>query len=80
MDEFSNEIIAASRNPSEIKDTRLFRLAGWMLGCIFVFCACIFYFYASYPDNAALKEMFEFVKVSIMPLVVLIVSFYFKNN
>lgn len=74
-----NQLPEASLDISPLEKLR-FGLASYMLLAIFVLCVCIFYFYAHDPDNVALKEMFEFVKVSMMPLVVLIVSFYFKNN
>lgn len=78
MDKFSikNEL---SRT-GQVTDRDLLVLAWWMLGCIFLLCVGVFGFYAVFPENDALKNIFEFIKVSIMPLVVLIVSFYFKNR
>jgi hypothetical protein len=36
--------------------------------------------YACYPENKALAEIFELVKIGAFPLVTLVISFYFTNG
>ena len=50
----------------------LFTLAGI---CIIVFAA---YFWQ--PENKAISNIFELVKIGVLPLVTLVVSFYFPNS
>ena len=40
----------------------------------------VFIAYALYPDNTALQGIFELVKIGALPLVTLIVGFYFPNG
>ncbi|GEM_PF-549396 len=40
-----------------------------------VFCA-----YAYWEKNEAIKQIFEFVKIGALPLITLIISFYFPNS
>lgn len=42
--------------------------------------AILFVGYASYPDNKALADIFELIKIGALPLITLIVSFYFPNS
>lgn len=35
--------------------------------------------YAIYPDNQALAGVFEFVKIGLLPLTTLVISFYFPK-
>lgn len=41
--------------------------------------ALVFAAYAVYPDNQALAGIFELVKIGLLPLVTLVVSFYFPK-
>ncbi|MDT4330676.1 hypothetical protein ACQE3D_00355 [Methylomonas sp. MS20] len=43
-------------------------------------CIGVFVGYASYPDNKALADIFELIKIGALPLITLIVSFYFPNS
>jgi hypothetical protein len=43
--------------------------------CIGIFCA-----FGIYPENKALALMFEFIKVGALPLITLIISFYFPSS
>lgn len=48
----------------------------WMaLICVGVFAA-----YARWPDNPALAAIFELIKIGALPLITLVVSFYFPNS
>ncbi|WP_070358015.1 hypothetical protein [Duganella sp. HH105] len=50
-------------------------LMGLALLCTFAMAA-----YACYPENPALAQMFELVKIGAFPLVTLVISFYFTNG
>jgi hypothetical protein len=50
-------------------------LLGLALICIAVFTA-----YAIYPENQALSNIFELIKIGALPLVTLIIGFYFPNS
>ena len=41
--------------------------------------ALVFTAYALFPDNQALASIFELVKIGLLPLVTLVVSFYFPK-
>ena len=36
--------------------------------------------YAGYPDNKALAQLSELVKIGALPIVTLVISFYFPNG
>jgi F0F1-type ATP synthase membrane subunit c/vacuolar-type H+-ATPase subunit K len=36
--------------------------------------------YACFPDNQALEQMFELVKIGVLPMLTLVISFYFSNG
>ncbi len=50
-------------------------LAGVAVPSILIFVA-----YAACPDNTALQQIFELVKVGLLPLVTLVISFYFSKT
>jgi hypothetical protein len=45
---------------------------------LFVTGVCGFYFYQ--PDNSAVQAVFELIKIGALPLVTLIITFYFPTN
>lgn len=49
-------------------------LFGMAFICLFVFAA-----YACFPDNKALANIFELIKIGALPLITLVISFYFPN-
>lgn len=63
-----------------IQEADRLRLARQVLICLFIICLIIFIWYAIQPDNKALSSIFEVIKVGVLPLVTLIISFYFPNT
>ena len=47
------------------------------LGCLAIICIGIMVAYGLDPENPALKAMFELVKIGALPIVTLMISFYF---
>jgi hypothetical protein len=45
-----------------------------------VICVGVFVAHGVYPDNAGVSEIFELIKIGALPLVTLVVSFYFPNS
>ena len=45
-----------------------------------VLSSCAIVGYACYPDNRALAQIFELIKIGVFPLVTLVISFYFTNG
>jgi hypothetical protein len=43
-------------------------------------CVGVFISYGMNPDNKALSSIFELIKIGALPLVTLVVSFYFPNS
>ncbi len=56
------------------------RLARQLLLFLGVLTVGIFIAYASYPENPALEAIFELFKIGVLPLITLIVSFYFSRT
>ena len=56
------------------------RLARQLLLFLGVLTVGIFIAYGRYPDNAALQAIFELFKIGVLPLITLIVSFYFSRT
>ncbi|MDD9815058.1 MAG: hypothetical protein OXU31_03615, partial [Gammaproteobacteria bacterium] len=53
------------------------RFAKQALCVLALICIGVFIGYARFPDNSALIAIFELVKIGVLPLVTLVVSFYF---
>jgi hypothetical protein len=45
-----------------------------------IVCVGVFLGYSLYPDNPALASIFELVKIGALPLITLVISFYFPNS
>ena len=45
-----------------------------------IICIGVFIAHGRYPENAAISEIFELIKIGALPLVTLVVSFYFPNS
>ena len=43
-------------------------------------CVLVFAAYAFRPENKALSSIFELIKIGILPLITLVVSFYFPKS
>jgi hypothetical protein len=56
------------------------RFAKEVLLGLALLCGGVIGGYALAPDNQALRASFELVKIGALPLVTLVVSFYFPNS
>jgi len=56
------------------------KLAKQVLLWLGVICSGVFIAYGMYPANTALSSIFELIKIGALPLVTLVVSFYFPNS
>lgn len=56
------------------------RFAKQALCVLALICVGVFVGYAWLPDNQALAAIFELVKIGVLPLVTLVVSFYFPSR
>lgn len=63
-----------------IDESERLKFAKQVLFCLFLICAGLFIGYAIFPDNTALSAMFELVKIGALPLVTLVISFYFPTS
>jgi hypothetical protein len=45
-----------------------------------IICSGVIAGYACYPDNKALAQLSELVKIGALPIVTLVISFYFPNG
>ena len=55
------------------------RLAGGILLALALIAIGVFAAYGYLPNNPALQAIFELVKVGLLPLATLVVSFYFTK-
>jgi len=56
------------------------RFAKQALCVLGLVCISVFVAYALSPQNPALVAIFEFLKIGILPLITLVVSFYFSSR
>ena len=47
------------------------------IGCT---CVGVFALYSLFPTNEALYSIFELIKIGALPLITLVISFYFPNT
>ncbi|WP_426991710.1 hypothetical protein [Methylomonas sp. CM2] len=76
------DINDAFRSDSQVglDESDRLKLARQVLMGMAAICIGVFVGYASYPDNKALVDIFELIKIGALPLITLIVSFYFPNS
>ena len=55
------------------------RFAKQVLLFVGVVCVLVFAAYVVFPDNQALASIFELIKIGLLPLITLVVSFYFPK-
>ncbi|MDW5498646.1 hypothetical protein R6Y99_02390 [Pseudomonas lundensis] len=56
------------------------RLARQVLCGIFVISVGVFVAHAYWDHNESIRQMFELLKIGALPLVTLVISFYFPHN
>ena len=64
----------------KIDEGERLRFARNILACLAIICVGVFAAYAAWPENKALSQVFELIKIGALPLVTLVVSFYFPNG
>lgn len=63
-----------------VDECQRLQLAGRILLVLSLIAIGVFIGYAFYPNNTALKNIFELVKIGLLPLATLVVSFYFTKT
>jgi hypothetical protein len=63
-----------------IDESERLKFARQVLVSLGVIAVAVFVAYTAYPDNTALQEIFELIKIGLLPLVTLVVSFYFART
>ncbi|MBP2169440.1 putative membrane-anchored protein [Erwinia toletana] len=63
-----------------LKETDRLLFAKQVLLFIFIFSLCIVLLAAFFPDNELIKQMVDLIKIGVLPLITLIVSFYFPQS
>ena len=76
---FDIDQYAPEGSVTSVDETERLKLARQVLIVMAIIIAGVFIGWAFAPDNAALKAIFELIKIGALPLITLIVSFYFPN-
>lgn len=74
------ETVFSKESRVAIDEGERLKLARQLLVWIGVICGGVFIAYAIFPDNKALTAIFELVKIGVLSLVTLVVSFYFPTS
>ena len=74
-----NAVFQDPANGVSIDENERLRFAKQVLFGMAFICLAVFTAYASFPENKALANIFELVKIGALPLITLVVSFYFPN-
>ena len=69
-----------SESVVEFNETDILKLGKWVLIWLAIICIGVFIGYGYSPENKALADIFELIKIGALPLVTLIISFYFPNS
>ena len=69
-----------SRDLQVINEGDRLRFAKQVLLFVGVVCVLVFGAYARWPANTALSSIFELIKIGLLPLITLVVSFYFPKG
>jgi hypothetical protein len=68
------------KKPVKLGEGDRLKFAQQILGGLFVIAVVVMAGYAFNPDNKAWAEIFELVKVGALPLVTLVIGFYFPSS
>lgn len=71
---------ALTQKAVSLSEEERLRFAKQALCVLALICVGVFVGYAWFPDNQALAAIFELVKIGVLPLVTLVVSFYFPSR
>jgi len=64
----------------QLKENDRLRFARQILISLLMLCAGIFIAYGLNPESKAMEQMFELVKIGALPLITLVISFYFPKT
>jgi hypothetical protein len=64
----------------EVSGSDRLKFAKQILLGLAIICTGIIAAYACYPGNTALAQLSELVKIGALPIVTLVISFYFPNG
>jgi hypothetical protein len=56
------------------------RFARQLVFGLALICVGVFVAHGMYPDNQAVTQIFELIKIGAFPLITLVVSFYFPSS
>lgn len=65
---------------TEITERDRLGFAKWILLWLAAICIGVFVGYGMFPENKAMPEIFELVKIGALPLITLVISFYFPSK
>ena len=68
-----------SKDLQVINEGDRLRFAKQVLLFVGVVCVLVFAAYALRPENKALSSIFELIKIGLLPLITLVISFYFPK-
>ena len=74
------ETVGSKESGIAIAETDRLLLARQILGCLFVAFLLVTAAYIWQPDSKATAAIFELVKIGVLPLVTLVIGFYFPNS
>jgi len=72
--------VQGGRFVDKIDENKRLRFAERLLVGIAGISIFVFIAYGRYPENGALQQIFELVKIGLLPLATLIISFYFART
>jgi len=65
---------------SQVDETERLKFGKAILIWLGIICGTVMAGYALAPENQALANIFELIKIGALPLVTLIIGFYFPNS
>lgn len=65
---------------SQVDEGDRLKFARQVLCVLCIIIVTVFFSHAIWKDNEAITQIFEFVKIGALPLITLIITFYFPNN
>jgi hypothetical protein len=82
MDKFDTDMNRVFADPGGVNVNALDRLrfAKQVLLGLGVICSGVFVAHGLQPDHPGVSQIFELVKIGALPLVTLVISFYFPNS
>lgn len=63
-----------------LDEGRRLNLAKGILICLALICVGVFVAHGAWPANSGVTDVFELIKVGALPLVTLVISFYFPKT